>query len=106
MRQDFKLRLTAGEGKQEILGCIDAGNKCYWWDYGLLALYTKNNLLVTKDSAEAHALRTFLQVRLRATCLLWACWQGGGGRAGMRIIVSLIHIHATVHASMRMGINI
>ncbi len=95
MAQAFKLRLTAGEGKQAILGCIDAGNKCYWWDYGLLALYTKNNLLLTKDSAEAHALRTFLQVHLRAVCVMWLHQSNACGvrvRTGTLIAISLDHI--------------
>merc|ERR1711934_280050 len=32
----------------------------YWWDYGQLKLYRKNNLLATEDSVEAAALRSFL----------------------------------------------
>eukprot|EP00282_Hemiselmis_andersenii_P035421 CAMPEP_0169442256 /NCGR_PEP_ID=MMETSP1042-20121227/8730_1 /TAXON_ID=464988 /ORGANISM="Hemiselmis andersenii, Strain CCMP1180" /LENGTH=522 /DNA_ID=CAMNT_0009553415 /DNA_START=109 /DNA_END=1677 /DNA_ORIENTATION=- len=50
-----------------MLGCISTGASCYWWDYGQVTLYAKNNLLATKDTPEAHALRTFLQIKSRST---------------------------------------
>jgi len=50
-----------------MLGCISAGTECYWWDYGLLPLFFKNNLLATKTSVEANALREFLQITTRNT---------------------------------------
>jgi len=56
----FKDTFTKENKCGGMLGCINAGTNCYWWDYGQLKLYQKNNLLVTKDSAEADALRQFL----------------------------------------------
>ena len=32
---DFKARL----GFESVLGCVDVGQKAYWWDYGRLELY-------------------------------------------------------------------
>jgi hypothetical protein len=62
----FKEAFCAKHKCDAVLGCIDAGGKCYWWDYGLLKLYQKNNLLTTVDSPEAEALRTFLGLKDRA----------------------------------------
>lgn len=45
-----------------MFGCIDAGTICYWWDYGQLKLYKKNNLLATASSAEAKALHQFMRI--------------------------------------------
>lgn len=46
-----------------IFGCVDVGDSCYWWDYGQLRLYLKNNLLLTGNDLEAKALRSFLGVK-------------------------------------------
>jgi len=53
----FKSRFSSSGG---ILGCVDVGQKAYWWDYGRLELYMKNNYLLAESSASAFALRTFL----------------------------------------------
>jgi hypothetical protein len=44
---------------------IDTATAYCWWDYGLLALYRKNNLLAAQDSPEAAALRAFLRIPVR-----------------------------------------
>ena len=44
------------------LHALDVAWCSYWWDYGMLKLYRKNNMLVTQDSKEAAALRTFLRI--------------------------------------------
>jgi hypothetical protein len=46
--------------KASLFGCVDVGEQAYWWDYGQLKLYMKNNILITDDSAEAAALKAFL----------------------------------------------
>jgi len=46
-----------------ILGCVDVGQQAYWWDYGRLELYMRNNFLITEANASAHALRTFLRLQ-------------------------------------------
>jgi len=54
----FKKRM----GYDSVLGCVDIGQKAYWWDYGRLELYMINNLAITEDNASAHALRTFMKL--------------------------------------------
>ena len=56
----FKDKFYAAQKCEAMLGCIDAGTECYWWDYGQLKLFQKNTLLATGDSDEAEALRRFL----------------------------------------------
>ncbi|DAZ99328.1 TPA: hypothetical protein N0F65_005179 [Lagenidium giganteum] len=46
-----------------LFGCVDVGSEVYWWDYGLLKLYLKNNCLVTKPGVEADCLRLFLGIK-------------------------------------------
>ncbi|CAI5725434.1 unnamed protein product [Hyaloperonospora brassicae] len=45
-----------------LFGCVDVGSDVYWWDYGQLTLYLKNNRLVTKPGVEADCLRSFLGI--------------------------------------------
>jgi hypothetical protein len=45
-----------------LFGCVDVGSDVYWWDYGQLKLYLKNNRLVTKPGVEADCLRSFLGI--------------------------------------------
>ncbi|KAK1938019.1 hypothetical protein P3T76_009169 [Phytophthora citrophthora] len=45
-----------------LFGCVDVGSDVYWWDYGQLKLYLKNNRLVTKPGVEADCLRLFLGI--------------------------------------------
>uniref|UniRef100_A0A7S4GK83 Uncharacterized protein n=1 Tax=Eutreptiella gymnastica TaxID=73025 RepID=A0A7S4GK83_9EUGL len=58
----FKTKFLEANPGPGLFGCIDAGSSSYWWDYGMLKLYRKNNMLVTQDSKEAAALRTFLRI--------------------------------------------
>merc|ERR1712137_894978 len=45
-----------------LFGCVDVGSDVYWWDYGQLTLYLKNNRLVTMPGVEADCLRSFLKI--------------------------------------------
>lgn len=45
-----------------LFGCVDVGSDVYWWDYGQLKLYLKNNRLVTQTGVEADCLRRFLGI--------------------------------------------
>ena len=57
---DFKQGFCKDHKCEAILGSIDVGAECYWWDYGQLKLFQKNTLLATAESDEAQALRVFL----------------------------------------------
>jgi len=48
--------------KRGLFGCVDVGSDVYWWDYGQLKLYLKNNTLVTQTGVEADCLRLFLGI--------------------------------------------
>eukprot|EP00740_Mantoniella_antarctica_P006989 CAMPEP_0181355250 /NCGR_PEP_ID=MMETSP1106-20121128/3796_1 /TAXON_ID=81844 /ORGANISM="Mantoniella antarctica, Strain SL-175" /LENGTH=539 /DNA_ID=CAMNT_0023467971 /DNA_START=47 /DNA_END=1666 /DNA_ORIENTATION=- len=58
----FKKTLLAAHPGRGVLGAIDVGDGCYWWDYGQLRLYQKNNMLAMDDSEEAAALRDYLKI--------------------------------------------
>lgn len=49
--------------KRGLFGCVDVGSDVYWWDYGQLKLYLKNNRLVTQPGVEADCLRSFLGIK-------------------------------------------
>jgi hypothetical protein len=100
-------RMAAFKGKfckdnkcEAILGCVDAGTECYWWDYGQLKLFQKNTLLVTKDSDEAEALRVFLGTSDRR--------QGTTGQADMdatSVVLSSRILAGTVRSSVCTNVN-
>jgi phosphomannomutase len=67
--QRFKLRFFSKERPQKgIMGAVDVGSSCYWWDYGTIGNYVGNLLKLVESGPEADAVRLFFGVR--------------GGRAG------------------------
>ncbi|KAG9400632.1 hypothetical protein AC1031_010847 [Aphanomyces cochlioides] len=60
---------TTRREKLGLFGCVDVGGAAYWWDYGQLKYYLKNNCLVTEDTTEAAALRRFLGI---TNPLMWS----------------------------------
>merc|ERR1712032_18518 len=60
--QALRTKVVAAAPGKGIFGCVDVGNSCYWWDYGMLKLFIKNNRLALADSTEAKALRQFLNI--------------------------------------------
>ena len=60
--QAFRAKLLDAHPDKGMFGAINVGSGSYWWDYGLLALYLKNNLLALGDGEEAKALRLYLGI--------------------------------------------
>jgi len=62
--QGFKARFHALHPEAAMFGCIDVGqlSDCYWWDYGQLKLYQKNNMLACETTPEAAALHQFMRI--------------------------------------------
>ncbi len=58
----FKSKLLSSHPEKAVFGAIDVGTECYWWDYGLLSLYQKNNMLALDDTEEAASLRAYLRI--------------------------------------------
>ena len=58
----FKSKLLTSHPEKAVFGAIDVGTECYWWDYGLLSLYQKNNMLALDDTEEAASLRAYLRI--------------------------------------------
>lgn len=60
-----------------MFGAVTVGTECSWWDYGLLALYIRNSLLLTLDTSDAQLARAFFGIseegRVTATCALGDC---------------------------------
>uniref|UniRef100_A0A7S2XTE0 Uncharacterized protein n=1 Tax=Attheya septentrionalis TaxID=420275 RepID=A0A7S2XTE0_9STRA len=48
-----------------LFGAVDVGAKACWWDYGLVKLYSTNNLKLKDNDADADLLRKFLGVTSR-----------------------------------------
>ena len=60
--QKFKTALLGKHPSKGVFGAVNVGESCYWWDYGQLGLYKKNNELAMGDSEEAEALRAYLKI--------------------------------------------
>jgi hypothetical protein len=80
-----RVQTMVGTATQEgdglvLFSAVDVGGKGYWWDYGSLNVFLKNNLLLTKDGQEADALRGFMGVER------WPEVGGWGLRDGQRWI--------------------
>jgi len=58
----FRDKLLSAHSDKGMFGAINVGTGSYWWDYGLLTLYMKNNLLALGSGEEAKALRLYLGV--------------------------------------------
>jgi hypothetical protein len=56
----FKAKLSTE--KLGYFGAVDVGRNCYWWDYGQLRWYWKNNVLAIASSPEAGMLRKFFGI--------------------------------------------
>ncbi|MFH0987542.1 MAG: hypothetical protein V1841_01455 [Patescibacteria group bacterium] len=55
----FKTRFLKEGKKKMILGAKDLGGKTLWWDYGNLANYYKNNMILLENSEQGKAAREF-----------------------------------------------
>lgn len=77
--QEFKEHFCKQQGTLNFFGTADVGANSYWWDYGTLDNYFKNNMKLVSIDAEAEAMRTFFNVRLNSdsSCLV-NCDIGGG----------------------------
>jgi hypothetical protein len=53
--------LDAG-AQMDVFGTVNVGDGMYWWDYGQLRMYQKNNMLITQSTTEASMLRMFLGI--------------------------------------------
>jgi hypothetical protein len=63
--QRFQERFCERQANKRILGCVDIGHGCLWWDYGQLLSYVTNNRKLTEDDPEAKAMRQFFQIEAR-----------------------------------------
>ena len=57
--ENFKKSKLPQDDGLGIFGAVDVGRNCYWWDYGQLRWYWKNNMLAIDNSTEATMLRKF-----------------------------------------------
>ena len=62
LRLEARTATAVHSGTSGILGAVDVGAHKYWWDYGQLKLYRRNNMLLVNPTgvAESDALRLFL----------------------------------------------
>ena len=56
----FKSKLDMGD--MGLFTAVDVGADACWWDYGLLKLYSTNNLKILEDGEDAKLLRSFLSI--------------------------------------------
>ena len=57
-----KLKSSFDLGGMGLFGAVDVGSKGCWWDYGLLKLYSKNNLKLLETDSDADLLRKFMGI--------------------------------------------
>ncbi len=65
--RSFAEKFTAANPGMGTFGCVNVGDDCYWWDYGTVNGYVKNNLKVLGDDDEAEAMRRFFGLTECAT---------------------------------------
>jgi len=49
-------------GNLGLFGAVDVGKDACWWDYGLLKLYSTNNIKLTEQDENAELLRTYFGI--------------------------------------------
>jgi len=49
-------------GSMGMFGAVDVGMDMSWWDYGMLALYSKNSLIIRDDTEDAVLMRRFFGI--------------------------------------------
>ena len=64
---EFKRNKLPQDDTLGIFGAVDVGRNCYWWDYGQLRWYWKNNMLAIDGSVEATMLRKFYLMEANRT---------------------------------------
>jgi hypothetical protein len=64
---NFKKTKLPQDDELGIFGAVDVGRNCYWWDYGQLRWYWKNNMLAIDDNIEATMLRKFYSMESNRT---------------------------------------
>jgi len=47
-----------------LFGAVDVGQDSYWWDYGQLKLYYRNNMILTQKCLESDLMRKFYNLPL------------------------------------------
>jgi len=57
-----KMKAKFELGSMGLFGAVDVGTDACWWDYGLVKLYSKNNLKFLETGSEADLLREFFGV--------------------------------------------
>lgn len=57
-----KMKKNFDMGSMGLFGAVDVGSQASWWDYGLLKLYSKNNLKFLDDDSDAKLLKKFLGI--------------------------------------------
>jgi hypothetical protein len=60
--QSFREKFLTEYPELGLLGSVDVGEKAYWWDYGQLPLFWKNNRKLLEYDAEGAAMRTFFNI--------------------------------------------
>jgi len=57
-----KMKASFELGSMGLFGAVDVGTDACWWDYGLVKLYSKNNLKFLDTDSSADLLREFFGV--------------------------------------------
>lgn len=59
--QNFKMRFTKVFG-DNIFGVVNVGGDTFWWDYGTVQSYLRNNLKLCNNDLEAQAMKAFFKL--------------------------------------------
>ncbi len=58
----FKARFRSGNPSARLVGAVDVGNNCYWWDFGHVQGYLANVIKINQQTDEAIIMRRFFGI--------------------------------------------
>jgi hypothetical protein len=60
--QNLKSKFSEQFPEKALFSAVDIGSKSYWWDYGTVDSYFKNNIIMTQNCKESTLMRKFFNI--------------------------------------------
>lgn len=62
--QNLKLQFSEQYPEQTLFAAVDIGSESYWWDYGTVDSYYRNNIVMTQNEEESVLMRKFYNINV------------------------------------------
>ncbi len=98
----FRKKVLPASGLRGMLGAVDVGADCYWWDYGTISNFRSNLLKLVEAGPEADAARTFFGITDRRAGSTLA---GGVDADGASCLLGSRVRSGTVRRSVLVGVS-